>query len=773
MTTENPAQLDYSKYTILIVDDNPTNLGVLFDYLEEYGFRILVSQDGESGLKRAEYARPDIILLDVMMPGMDGFETCRRLKASPVTKDIPVIFMTALASTEDKVKGLEEGAVDYVTKPIQQAEVLARLTTHLRIRDLTQRLQKKNLQLETSGRVGQQATSILDLNELLTEVARLIRAQFGYYFVAVWLLNDRHDGVVLRASDKRDSEQQITTGLVVPLHGVALDQVSVNVQIPREHRRDSQQDGSGRSIVAAVCRTRQYYVTNDAQTDPMFLAVKELPETRSEMAMPLLIGAELLGVLDIQHERRDAFDAEDKAVLLALADQVAIAIRNARLYYAEKQRRALAESMEETGRVLSSSLDMGQVPGRILERLAAVVPYERGAVLLQEGDATRIIAQRGFPPDERVVGLSIPIHEGDVFQQLVTARHPIILDNVAETPVWQQVEWLPINLSWLGVPLVAQDRVVGMISLTRHEAAAFSQDDAMLVAAFAGQAAIALENARLYDDISQFNEQLEQMVAERTEELQKAYETLERLDRAKTDFIEVAAHELRTPLTLIRGYAALLDEQIGAMDESLKRLAGGILTGERRLYEIVNNLLDVSKITSKALNVCRGPVRINEVIERVRLGFKEVWPERRLTLITTGLTELPIIQADPDLLHKVFYHLIVNAIKYTPDGGTITVSGKVVTAFERRFVVEIIVSDTGIGIDAVHHELIFEKFYQVGKVTAHSSGKTKFKGGGPGLGLSIAKGIVLAHSGKIWVESAGYDEQACPGSQFHVCLPLE
>jgi signal transduction histidine kinase len=122
------------KDTILIVDDNPTNLGVLFDYLRGAGFKVLIAEDGDGALQRATYAQPDIILLDVLMPGIDGFETCRRLKENEETSDIPVIFMTALSETVDKVRGFNLGAVDYVTKPLQHEEVLARIRTHLTIR---------------------------------------------------------------------------------------------------------------------------------------------------------------------------------------------------------------------------------------------------------------------------------------------------------------------------------------------------------------------------------------------------------------------------------------------------------------------------------------------------------------------------------------------------------------------------------------------------------------------------------------------------------------
>ncbi len=127
--------------SILVVDDNPMNLGVLFDHLKTSGFKILIAEDGESAIHQAKFAKPDVILMDVMMPGIDGFEACRNLKKDEETKDIPVIFMTALFETADKIKGFEAGAVDYITKPFQNEEVIARITAHLTIQ-----LQKKELQ---------------------------------------------------------------------------------------------------------------------------------------------------------------------------------------------------------------------------------------------------------------------------------------------------------------------------------------------------------------------------------------------------------------------------------------------------------------------------------------------------------------------------------------------------------------------------------------------------------------------------------------------------
>jgi len=133
---------------ILIVDDNPTNLEMLFEFLANAGFKVLIAEDGESAIERVEYAPPDLILLDVIMPGIDGFETCRRLKANESTQDIPVIFMTALSESIDKVRGLNLGAVDYITKPLQHEEVLARVKLHMNLQNLTKTLKEQNLRLE-------------------------------------------------------------------------------------------------------------------------------------------------------------------------------------------------------------------------------------------------------------------------------------------------------------------------------------------------------------------------------------------------------------------------------------------------------------------------------------------------------------------------------------------------------------------------------------------------------------------------------------------------
>ena len=140
--------LQASSATILVVDDTPSNLQVLFTYLENAGFTVLLAQNGSRALQIVETIIPDLILLDILMPGIDGFEICRRLKVSLETKDIPIIFLTALSETEQKLKGFAVGGVDYITKPIQQQEVIARIKTHLELNTAKQDIEERNRKLQ-------------------------------------------------------------------------------------------------------------------------------------------------------------------------------------------------------------------------------------------------------------------------------------------------------------------------------------------------------------------------------------------------------------------------------------------------------------------------------------------------------------------------------------------------------------------------------------------------------------------------------------------------
>jgi signal transduction histidine kinase len=256
-------------------------------------------------------------------------------------------------------------------------------------------------------------------------------------------------------------------------------------------------------------------------------------------------------------------------------------------------------------------------------------------------------------------------------------------------------------------------------------------------------------------------------------ELQKTNKLLRHLDRNKLEFIQVAAHELRTPVTVLKGYANVLGSfpEIKA-NAALGEVLAGINKGADRMHEVVNMMLDVSRMDTETLEIATVPVPVKRVIDDLARDFEKAAAERRIEIVTQHAEDTPNIHADPAMIQKALYHLIVNAIKYTPDGGKVTLSTRPVVTEDDVPGVEVAVRDTGIGLDPEHHELVFEKFYQVGSVAIHSSGKTTFKGGGPGLGLAIVRGVARAHGGKVWVESKGHDEVNFPGSTFYLRLPL-
>ncbi len=637
------------------------------------------------------------------------------------------------------------------------AAQLAELYGHLEdlVQQRTEELRYRALQLETSIEVAQTITSILDLDTLLNRVAETVKNRYGYAYVGISLVDEREGTylVVTHAGAQSPTPTMggaIEGGRMIAGHDTLMDK---------------------------VIRTREPVLINETASPDA-----EHPGP-SRLILPLQMGQRLLGMLDIQANgsRSSApstrFREEDVPVLQLLSNEIAIAIHNASLYEAERSRRQLAETLYNVGRALSGTLDLSEVLDLILGYLADIVPYHRGAVLLSRGEILEFVAARGFPPTVDPLQLQIAIETNDVYQNICESQSPLAIADITQRTDWQRTEGIPDPGSWLGVPLIRANEVIGMLSLARETVEPYTEDEITLASALAGQAAIAIENARLYERVTRFNRELEQRVEARTRELQAAYEKLERLDRNKSDFIAVASHELRTPLTPLRAYSQiLLKDKLIQNSEFHHRAIQGIHSGAMRLYEIVNTMLDMVKIENQTLELYPEPVSLVDVIHNVVHTFEEAMAERQQTLVLESMEALAEIKADGQALQKVFYHLIMNAIKYTPDGGTITVSGRNCPEGHTLLdtpCVEIMVQDTGIGIDPAYHTLIFEKFYQTGEVSLHSSGKTRFKAGGPGLGLAIAQGIVEAHGGRIWVESPGGSEETCPGSRFHVVLPME
>jgi signal transduction histidine kinase len=345
-------------------------------------------------------------------------------------------------------------------------------------------------------------------------------------------------------------------------------------------------------------------------------------------------------------------------------------------------------------------------------------------------------------------------------------------------PYTEQV-WFQILDAEIYIPIYSQDDWIGLLALGRKtDARSYSEEELTLITTLADQLSLALKNARLVDSLMRVNNDFRRAykaMEQSNRQLQQAISHLQKIDQTKSDFISIASHELRTPLTVMRGYAEiLLEEPAIAANSYHGKMLKGIHSGILRLNEIIDSMLDMASIDARALSLHKEKISLQYIIQSLTKPLQPTLEQRKIELTVEGLSDLPLIQADQEAIRKVFNNLILNAFQSTPNKGKIYISGLHVSPGQAGLVyggVEIIVSDTGIGIKRENLDLIFTKFYQSSDLLHHSTGQTKFKGSGTGLGLAIAKGIVEAHGGKIWAESPGYDEEKCPGSQFHVLLP--
>lgn len=274
------------------------------------------------------------------------------------------------------------------------------------------------------------------------------------------------------------------------------------------------------------------------------------------------------------------------------------------------------------------------------------------------------------------------------------------------------------------------------------------------------------------------------------ENLEKLTTDLQDLNKMKNSFLGMASHELKTPLTVVSGYSELILSGVaGEADESVLAMVRYISDASDRLTTIVRDIVDVALLDRRELPLRIRFVDFNELIRSATNELEYFFRVRQQELHLDLDSDLPQVFCDPDRIFQVITNLVGNAVKFTPDGGTITLTTRLVRIMRAPAIsagvnevekinphqhtyVEMVVHDTGIGIDIGEQLQIFEKFYEVGKIEEHFTGKMAFKGRGTGLGLTIVKGIVDRHGGAIWVESEGHNPKKFCGSAFHVLIPL-
>lgn len=323
-------------------------------------------------------------------------------------------------------------------------------------------------------------------------------------------------------------------------------------------------------------------------------------------------------------------------------------------------------------------------------------------------------------------------------------------------------------------PIIAENKLIGILACgTKKNDAPFYPRDLELLSTLANLTGAGLRNARLVSNLRNLNNEMGSL----NHGLEQAKEQIEHLDSVKTDFVTIASHELRTPLAQIRGYTDILDAL--NEDDSLDKgqtasLVSNLRKAAERMEELVTAMLDVSVIDVNAMDLHLAQTAVESAMRMAIEPLTDAVRQRKITLSARGLKGLPPIQADMQRLVQAFRNVLVNAIKFTPDGGRIEITGGLEPAKSKKDVDHIVIriSDTGVGINEENLQLIFQKFFRAYDPVLHSTGTYKFMGAGPGLGLTIAKGVIDGHGGKVWAESNGYNPETFPGTTITISLPV-
>ncbi len=551
-------------------------------------------------------------------------------------------------------------------------------------------------------------TSSLDVNQVLDRVLEVIRRSLRFETFEFILADP--DAKTLRTRA-----------------GYGYDLSADNVQVRL-----------GEGVVGWAAQTRQSVLINDVRQDTRYLPAME--QTRSELAVPLLAADRLVGVMNVESSRSNAFTPDDERLLQTLGGQLAVLIENARLHEETQQRLAEVSTLYAFAEQLTTSIDLTTLLDSIVVTLKEVL-HCRGvslSLLNPETQLLEIRAAAGLQPKWRQAA-KLKVGEGISGKVAATAM-PLYVPDASSLPDF--IFFDPVIRSLLVVPLMVKDRVIGTLAIDQAVPDAFTQDDQRTLTIAAAQAAAAIENAQLYADLE-----------ERAAKLEQAYQDLQQVDKLKDELVQNVSHELRTPLTFIKGYVELLlEEDMGPLKEAQRESLTIVADKTNALTRLVSDIIYLQQVEWESLQFSQQDMR-----EMARLALQSC----EVAAVTAGIflhlqanVDLPPIPVDRDRINQVFDNLLGNAIKFSPRGGTITIEVK-----DAGHMVQLGVLDTGVGIPADKLERVFDRFYQV-------DGSATRRFGGAGLGLAIARRIVEAHGGRIWVES-----EVGQGSAFRFTLP--
>lgn len=469
-----------SRSTILVVEDEVGIARMIQVLLEARGFVALVSHSGSEALDRLAARTVDLVLLDLMMPGMDGYEFCRRLKADQRWRHIPVVMLTAKDTVRDKVLGLEMGADDYITKPFNTDELVARIKVLLRVQAMSQELVRRNRELQALNAVTLAVSRSLSLEKILDGALECTLENLWLEAALVHLVEPKTGHLVLAAMRGITADPPTTLSRVQPGVGWAWQ---------------------------AMAKGKSQVLPNAGQMVGLEALASEPPRTL--IGIPLGLRERELGLLTVAGHPGQRLSSEDVGLLEAIGRQLAIALENSHLYADSRRKAREFEGLNQIGRAMAATFNLQEILTRISEAVSNLFHARAMSLMLlsSDGQALSTVAGSNLFEEKSQAGESQDARQGGSPSFLaVREKRPVAVPDLAVDDVhaaWLQTAREHGYRSFLAIPLIVQEKALGCMNLYLTDPHEFDDDEIQILSTFASQAAISIENARLFEEARQ------------------------------------------------------------------------------------------------------------------------------------------------------------------------------------------------------------------------------------------------------------------------------
>lgn len=779
------------KGNILIVDDISTNLQLLAQILSEQGYKTRTAPNGQLALRSIDLTPPDLILLDIMMPAMDGYQVCQALKASPKTKDIPVIFISALNEVFDKVKAFEVGGVDYITKPFHDQEVLVRVSNQLIQRRLFQKIQQQNQILESEildRKLAQEETNFLlqttfalaetkDLEESISVMLRLCCDFLNWDLAEAWI--PTHDGSFLNYSQNYYAKK---TNLLDYINQSLPIKFFPNVGMPGRIWSSKQPEWQEDISLAG----NEVFLRNQIAYEAGLKAC---------FGVPILVKDRVIAILIFFNTTSILCQVRIVELMKALATQLGTILQRKLAEERLKQQFQKEQLLNQLTQSIRSSLNLNTIFATAVREIALSLGVDRVAIIkyFPEKKVWRNISEYYDSTQlETTLGVETSEENNEISDRLKQSEIVKIDDvNTCSDEIKQRLSQLSLG-AWLFVPFKVDSQVWGTICVVKENRAYYWQAfEVELLCAVADSVAIAIKQAQIYEEVQSYAQQLEETLTELKNTQSQLVQKAKMASLGK--LVAGVAHEINNPvnfiygnITVARDYArdlvdlvtvyrknypqpaAEIQKILDRIDpdfiaDDYPKLLKSMKEGASRISKIVLSLRNFSRLDEKEYKL----VDIHEGIDNTLLILQHLIngsKNGKEIEIIKDYSPLPKFTCYASQLNQVFMNLIANAIDALETKSSrrrITISTKM-DSLESNLPIShgivVRIADNGHGMNEEVRSKIFDPFFT-----------TKPVGSGIGLGLSICHNIVVEkHRGQISCISTPGE-----GTEFIVQIPID